>query len=382
MLSEMGRALKDLQAAAAAFELYGPAHASVVGASGRAASALEPLLKDRGEVAVLLLPDRVVLEQREVEGGGELARGPLGRLREAGVEHVTFLRGFSSEDAAALAEIVALRRIVPDVAPTPRVRFGRLTTNSGAGRASAVPKEAVRGSAATLERVWSGLERTGSLDASALDGLLVEVASAVASSASAAIPLADLKHHDEYTFIHTTNVGILAAALGEVVGLSPGHVRDLTAAALLHDLGKRRVPLEILNKKGKLDDAELAVVRRHPEEGARMLMGIRGVPRLAVIVAYEHHCHPGGGGYPRRPAGRTMHLGSRVTQIADVFDALRTNRPYRAAMSVAECRKLMYEDDKAKYERSLLDAFFDHVVPCTTALKDGGASSPPAARAA
>lgn len=380
MLEAVDTGVRSLQACAAACGLYGAEHAAPRAAAQRTVEALGRVLAGRPELSVALLDDRAVFEGQELPSGSEIVRASLGNLRFAGIEHLTLLRGLSVEDVLALAQQIATRTLRPDASPSPRVRFGRLATGSGRSQAGAhaVTPDQIRVQAARLPEIWSCIEQAGRIELGELDGLLVEIAAGIAANAGSTIPLANLKSHDEYTFIHATNVGLLAAALGEAVGLPENHVRDLTIAALLHDVGKARVPAAVLNKQGKLDDAEFALIRRHPVDGARMLAGARGVPALAVVVAYEHHCLPDGGGYPRRPPGRTMHLASHITQIADVFDALRTDRPYRPAMSIAEARTLMYTDQKARYEPELLEAFYERVVPNTPGARapDADAAQP------
>ena len=131
---------------------------------------------------------------------------------------------------------------------------------------------------------------------------------------------------------------------------------DLTVSAVLHDVGKRMIPKSVLNKEGKLTDDEFKLVQHHPVDGARLLFGAPDVPAVAPIVAFEHHMYPGGG-YPRVAAGWKMHLASRIVQVADVFDALRTDRPYRKGMSLQEALEILQKDAGTRYEHALRDAF-------------------------
>ena len=141
------------------------------------------------------------------------------------------------------------------------------------------------------------------------------------------------------------------------------------------------IPKRVLNKPGKLTDDEFKLVQRHPEDGARLLYGAPDIPPLAPIVAFEHHMFPGGG-YPRVPAGWKMHLSSRIVQVADVFDALRTDRPYRAGMSLQEALEILYKDAGTRYEQALLDAFTQRVVGNTQCEKSEAGSDTPKLRTA
>jgi hypothetical protein len=124
-------------------------------------------------------------------------------------------------------------------------------------------------------------------------------------------------------------------ALGEYLGVGPTMTRALGFAGLLHDLGKIRIPLEILNKAGRLTPEERQVVEAHPVEGARMLLAGRAPMEHAAVVAYEHHLMLDGGGYPRLHYPRAAQYPSRIVHVCDVFDALRTRRPYRDAWESA-----------------------------------------------
>lgn len=182
----------------------------------------------------------------------------------------------------------------------------------------------------------------------------------------AIVPLAVLRSHDDYTVTHVANVSILAMALSEVLGLAQETVRAIGTAALLHDIGKLDVPADVLNAKGKLTDRKLAQIRRHPEEGARILAETPGATPLAVIVAYEHHVQFDGGGYPSVQRGWKMNLASAVTQVADVYDALRSHRPYRAGLPHDRIAEVMHRDAGTVFHPELVKVFFDRVVPRTT----------------
>jgi putative two-component system response regulator len=127
------------------------------------------------------------------------------------------------------------------------------------------------------------------------------------------------------------NVAVLAMALAEYLALGAGAVRTIGLAALLHDLGKIRIPHEILVKPGKLTAAERRVVMRHPVEGARIILDRDDDLDMAAAVAYEHHLMIDGGGYPRLHFPRGAEYASRLVHVCDVYDALRTHRPYRDA---------------------------------------------------
>lgn len=171
------------------------------------------------------------------------------------------------------------------------------------------------------------------------------------------IPLLQLKRFDQYTTTHALNVSVLAMAVAEFIGLAPKEVRSFGISGLLHDLGKITIPEEILNKPGKLTDAEREVMQRHPVEGARIILKSEENLDLPAVVAYEHHIRLNGGGYPRLRYPRRCHQASDLVHLCDVYDALRTRRPYRSAWEHERVIGYMEEGLGQEFEPELGRAF-------------------------
>jgi HD-GYP domain-containing protein (c-di-GMP phosphodiesterase class II) len=243
--------------------------------------------------------------------------------------------------------------------PTEHVRFSRMV-RPGLPSGAYEPRGLAEDGA--LERVWQSL-RTRAVETTLLDGLVLAIGQAIHATRGSWVPLAALRSHDAYTVTHITNVATLAMALGDALGLPDRFVRDLGTAALLHDVGKLEVPSEILNSPNRLTDAQLALMRRHPEDGARILMSAPGVPDLAIIVAFEHHLHHNGGGYPSVPAPWRIHLASAITHVADVYDALRSDRPYRKGLAAEVVAQMMLADAETVFDPAVLQAFLERVAP-------------------
>jgi putative nucleotidyltransferase with HDIG domain len=169
------------------------------------------------------------------------------------------------------------------------------------------------------------------------------------------VPLVRLREFDEYTTTHSLNVAVLSMALTEYLGLGSAEVRAAGVAGLLHDIGKVNIPRDLLNKPGKLSAEEREVMNRHPIDGARLLLASEGRLELAAMVAYEHHLMHEGGGYPSLRYPRECHACSRLAHVCDVYDALRTRRPYRDAWENE--RVLQYVEERAGTE---FDPHFAH----------------------
>jgi putative two-component system response regulator len=134
-------------------------------------------------------------------------------------------------------------------------------------------------------------------------------------------------------------------------------VRAYGVAGLLHDVGKIRIPLEVLTKPGKLTDAERQLMNRHPADGARIIFHSDDDLDLAAVVAYEHHIMLDGGGYPRMHYGRACALASRLVHVCDVYDALRTKRPYRDAWASEKVVAYLVERAGTEFDPDLVNAF-------------------------
>ena len=172
--------------------------------------------------------------------------------------------------------------------------------------------------------------RTGQrIDTSGVREAVSEIVENVLGDRSLVHNLAALKHMDEYTFIHALDICVLSLELGRHMKLGQSELVELGAAALLHDVGKVLVPLEILRKPGPLDRAEFEVMSKHPVDGAAMLLREPELPETAPVVAFEHHMRYDLSGYPRTQWPRALNVYSLMGCIADIYDALTTVRPYR-----------------------------------------------------
>lgn len=180
------------------------------------------------------------------------------------------------------------------------------------------------------------------------------------------LPLLQLKEFDQYTTTHSLNVAVLTMGLAEALGCSPKDVRTYGVAGLLHDIGKVRIPLEVLTKPGALTDTERDIMRAHPVDGARILMQSDEDLDVAAVVAYEHHITLDGGGYPPQHYRRTCALASRFVHVCDVYDALRTHRPYREAWSSEKTLAYLRERAGSEFDPAVVAAF-------VTMLEEGDA---------
>jgi len=171
------------------------------------------------------------------------------------------------------------------------------------------------------------------------------------------LPLLQLKEFDQYTTTHALNVSVLSMGLAEFMGLSPREVRAYGVAGMLHDLGKVRVPKDILTKPGKLTPEEWSLMRSHTVEGARLILQSDQKLDVAALVAFEHHIMINGGGYPDRHFRCDCHKASTLVHVCDVYDALRTKRPYRDAWEPAATLAYIERGIGTEFDADVASAF-------------------------
>jgi HD-GYP domain-containing protein (c-di-GMP phosphodiesterase class II) len=177
------------------------------------------------------------------------------------------------------------------------------------------------------------------------------------------VGMTTVRDYDEYTFTHSVNVCIFSVALGKKLGFSKVQLYDLGMTALLHDVGKARVPAEILNKTGGLEDREWKFIQQHPWMGALTLFGMRAyeeIPYRSILVAHEHHMKMDLTGYPKTIRPRTLGMFSRIVSVADGFDAATTRRVYNTtAIEPDQVLKEMWDNPKRGYDRVVVKALIN-----------------------
>ena len=195
------------------------------------------------------------------------------------------------------------------------------------------------------------------VDAEQAQALVEEISDSVARNPGALISLARLKTADDYTYMHSVAVCALMVALARQLGLDEAQTRAAGMAGLLHDLGKAAIPLAILNKPGKLTEEEFAVIKTHPTEGHAILLEGRGVTAEALDVCLHHHEKINGSGYPKGLQGEEISLLAKMGAVCDVYDAITSNRPYKAGWCPAESIKKMAEWADGHFDPRVFQAF-------------------------
>jgi HD-GYP domain-containing protein (c-di-GMP phosphodiesterase class II) len=193
----------------------------------------------------------------------------------------------------------------------------------------------IRSARGATEAMFEDARLGRAIDGAQCRPIVDEITQSVRRNPGAIVSLARLKTSDDYTFMHSVAVCALMVALARHLGMSEGETRDAGLAGLVHDVGKMRMPPEILNKPGALTEAEFAVIRTHPEEGYALLLEADGVGEAALDVCLRHHEKMNGRGYPFGLAGKDISMFARMGAVCDVYDAVTSNRPYKAGWDPA-----------------------------------------------
>ena len=187
--------------------------------------------------------------------------------------------------------------------------------------------------------------------------LVEEISNSVSRNPGALISLARLKTADDYTYMHSVAVCALMVALAKQLRLDEAQTRSAGIAGLLHDLGKALMPMDVLNKPGKLTDDEFAVIKKHPEAGHALLVGSAGVDPVALDVVLHHHEKTDGSGYPKHSKASEISVFAKMGAVCDVYDAITSNRPYKSGWDPAESLRKMAEWCAGHFDSRIFQAF-------------------------
>lgn len=346
--------------------LYPEGHASRERALDAVFARLEDLLRENPSATFSFLGDDVIyadLPMRDLRTW-DWSR----RLAELGIQRLQFDPSVTRDEVEEFLDLVlarlTLRAIDTSEARQMRpsgIRYGLVGVEGQDGTGGEVRTATIR---FTLEDEAETV-RWIHQEVSGLRGLPLAEAEAVVRGLSVAmhgdrqlvLPLLRLREFDEYTTTHSINVSVLTMGLAEWLGMGARDVRGFGVAGLLHDLGKVNIPKEILNKSGKLTPDERTVMNQHPVEGARLILTTEPDLDLAAVVAYEHHITINGAGYPSLLYPRHCHQASRLVHVCDVYDALRTNRPYRDAWPAEKILAYVEERSGVEFDGEIAHAF-------------------------
>lgn len=341
--------------------LYSKDHTSVSDLTQRALSRLNEILQESENLEMMIVGDDLIVNKTPLREVGLQGRNFIKRLKRRGLSRVDFLKGITfSELMQFVADVSAATQEPKTYA---HIRTGVVDVRLGGLKLEGdIDLDGLSGFTAgqveMVKDVYHGLTPFKKLNIAGLEEIVVNFILTFRREANILRLISPVKSFSEYTYTHATNVAVLSMFQAETLGVRDDLLRDIGISALLHDVGKLFIAQELLEKKDALDEREWNEIRMHPVYGAKYLAKIEGLPRLASIVAIEHHRRFDGKGYPQFTLNnKRQHLCSQTVAIADFFDALRSRRPYRKALEIKEVIGLMMRDSGGAFNSVLLDNF-------------------------
>ena len=361
------RFLTALAQALSTMALYPDGHPAHEGVIDTAYDHLRAVQAVDRRVAFSFLGDEVVVGQRPIR---ELRSWDWSqRLSSAGVQRLQFESEVTREEfenflSEVLARLTLQAAMSQGGGPTSStagpIRFGTVGIRElepEPALETATLQLSLREEAETVDWLHEEMTSGHELPLAEAEAVVRSLAAAMHGDQAMVLPLLQIRRYDEYTTTHSLNVCVLAMGLAEWVGLGARDVRAFGTAGLLHDIGKVKIPSDILNKAGRLSSEERAIMNAHPALGAKIIISSEEKLDLAAVVAYEHHIMINGGGYPKLEYPRECHHASKLAHVCDVYDALRTNRPYRAAWPAPKVLDYLLERSGSEFDAELANAF-------------------------
>jgi putative nucleotidyltransferase with HDIG domain len=368
-VSEPVRFLIAASQALSTMGLYGDEHPATARALDNALERLRELQECTPKLHFTFLAGEVLVGSEmvpELEGWEWSSR-----LMKAGIERIEFTGVVQPEQFARFLAHLTVRLGIRSASTSDdlwqmgesTIKFGQVALADGFKKRIAAPLPVatltytLREERETIDWMHEEIRGGSKLPMVEADAVVRSLSIAMHSEQAMVLPLLQLKEFDQYTTTHSMNVSVLAMAMGEFLELGAATVRALGVAGLLHDLGKVCVPRDILIKPGKLTDAERLVIQEHPVVGAKMLLRNTEPMELAAVVAYEHHIRLDGGGYPKLRDARGAQYASRIVHICDVYDALRTTRPYRDAWESERAMAFILDRSGVEFDPGIAQSF-------------------------
>jgi len=357
--------LRRFTAALRSAQLYSKGHPIIARNLESLATAMQLLHSLQPAIVIGLVADEVIVDDMPMAKADTM--GPLvRRLQVAGVERITIDRGVTLDELVTFVEAfttVEQEHVVDGASSFPamtHIRVGRVTIGQRI-ESSATDMATIRrlynDAVSVAGSVYDSAQTEGKPDMPMARTMIDGLAQAVAQNRTALLALTTLKNYDNYTFTHMVNVSVLTMGQARGLGIDGPLLREFGLAALMHDIGKVRTPIDILNKPDKLTDAEFVIMKRHTVDGAEILRQTPEVPTLAPVVAFEHHLRLDGSGYPTGVSRTALNVGTMLCSIADVYDAMRSQRNYQQSFPTDRILAVLKRNDGTQFDQHLVRRF-------------------------
>jgi HD-GYP domain-containing protein (c-di-GMP phosphodiesterase class II) len=384
---EINSLLVNIIAAFRNVQLYAPEHPLVAKSVTKAVEALNDFFKKANtfnsehprfetldELTFMVIENELVIKGLQVTKLATASLNLAKMLKSKGIERLTLKAGLDKDELTRFISSFVRIKGIDSIKASEHITIGKVKLKAkdydegeetGETDAEMEPEEGYelvrREDYSRIQEMYYSAKKHKKLNIVGIESIVGQFMSTFKKELSPLLSMASLKSFDEYTYVHAANVCILTMAQAESLGLEDEALHDIGVAAMVHDVGKTFVPDEILNKQGKLTDEEWKVMHSHPAQGAKYLSNMPGVSHLAVIIAFEHHMKGDLTGYPKVGDGYKLHPCSQITNIADVFDALSTIRPYRKPMPRDKIFSILREGSGTEFDPILLENFISMI---------------------
>ncbi len=306
-------------------------------------------------VTFLIVGDDLVLEQEVLRKATLSNRQFIDILRRHGIERLTFAAGL---DAAEADQLISFLAVGAPIESMPHVIIGRVEIAIDEEENTKEKREISIDQLEIVRDAFARFRAERKLPVAVMEEMVWSFIDALSRTTRQILPLSKLREHDEYTFVHSVNVSLLVIAQARAFGIQGPMLHAFGMAGLLHDIGKLMVPVKVLNKPGKLEGEEWTAMQSHAEQGSWYLGEMEGSLPLTAIVAFEHHLRfDGKPAYPILRTPRVPNLASRMTSIADAYDAMSTVRPYQQPQMRASALEILKKRAETFYDPMLVASF-------------------------
>ena len=357
--------LRRFAAALRSAQLYSKGHPIIARNLEQFAAAIQLLHSLEPTTVVGFVGDEIIVDDMPI-AKAETLGSVVKRLQQNGIDRINIDRGVTGDELAAFINAVNSTERREEGSETDpfadleHIRVGRVSVDQrieGSLTDMATIRRLYSDAVSVASNVWESAQTEGKPDATAARTMIDGLAQAVAQNRTALLALTTLKEYDNYTFTHMVNVSILTMGQARGLGIDGPLLREFGLAALMHDIGKVRTPLEVLNKPDKLTDQEFTIMKRHVVDGAEMLRQTPDIPALAPVVAFEHHLRLDGTGYPGGVVRNSLNVGTMLCSIADVYDAMRSQRSYQQAFPSDRILAVLKRNDGKQFDQNLVRRF-------------------------
>jgi len=342
------RFIRLLTTAATNAALYNLQHLQVARLCRQALADLHSLLAKHKDITLKIIEKQLIFDNRPVAHNLMVQR-LITALEQNKISHLRIDQGVYSEELLGLINILSKRPDrTADLTGSEHIHFGQIEVKYRSHDSSYRSAELLLTDVANKEadrymNLYQSVQSHQQIDISHVSELVNGFVSAFTEYSDVFLALAPLRSMDEYTYTHSTNICLLNLAQARQLGIEGQQLNDIGIAAMLHDVGKMFISPGVLSKTGKLTDEEWQTMQQHPRLGAEYLLNTPGVPRLAVVTAYEHHMQFNGEGYPKTKRPWQMNICSHMTAISDTYDAMRTKRSYEESLAFDDIINIMLD---------------------------------------